>query len=71
MWIKTQNTSPPPDTKVLGWDKKRGFTICHWFERDDFPNGQMWTVNNSSGGIGTPIEVKRPEWWHILPIPPL
>jgi len=70
-WHKTKNTLPPTLVEVLGWDGRRGFSICLWIDRGDCERGQYWVVNGSSGGIGTKLEVKPPTYWHELPASPL
>lgn len=70
-WFKMIEVIPPQDMPLLGWDKRRGYSLCQWFPRKDFPNGQCWIVNGSSGGIGGPMEVIRPDYWQFLPQTPI
>lgn len=69
-WIEVEKQLPNPSTQVLAWDKRRGYSIGSWIERDDLPLGRMWTINGSSGGIDTSIEVYPPEYWCPLPNTP-
>lgn len=66
-WTKVSDKLPCEYLSVLGYDAIRGFTICKWLDRPDCPRGTYWIVNGSSGGIGTSIEVKPPEYWMPLP----
>ena len=70
MWIKVEDRLPDPWERVLAWDEKRGFSIGYWIKREDLPDGRMWSINRSSGGIDTPIEVYPPEYWRLLPLKP-
>ena len=69
-WIKVTNQLPDPFTDVLVWDENRGFKIGSWIKRDDLPDGRMWVINGSSGGIDTSIEVYPPDYWCPLPETP-
>lgn len=69
-WNKTKNILPPEQTVVLGWDKRRKFTICYWIDRKDCKRGEYWNVNGSSGGIGTDYYIKPPAFWQYLPEKP-
>ena len=71
IWHETKKKLPPAWTKVLGWDRIRNYTICQWMDRPDCKPGQYWEVNRSSGGIGTKLEVKPPEYWMELPDSPV
>lgn len=49
-WIKIVDKLPPEYCKVLGYDKRRGITLCSWSTNTNYPDNQMWIVNGSSGG---------------------
>ncbi len=70
IWRKVKKELPSAFQQVLCWDKQRNFTIGYWIKRDDLPDGRMWDINGSSGGIDTIIEVRPPEFWLTLPVSP-
>jgi hypothetical protein len=69
-WISVKDRLPDYYTMVLCSDIKREYTIGYILQRSDLPKGRMWNINGSSGGIGTSIEVKPPQFWQPLPEPP-
>jgi len=71
IWHTTKNELPPDLKIVLGWDSKRGYSICKRVDRKDCKKGTYWIVNGSSGGIGTRFEIKPPVYWCELPEPPI
>jgi hypothetical protein len=58
---------PQPDVTVLCWDEAREFTIGSWTAREDVEAGRCWTINGSSGVIGTIAEARPPSHWQPLP----
>lgn len=50
-WNLTRNKVPQENKKVIGYDSKRGLSICSYMKHDNYPNKQLWIMNGSSGEV--------------------
>ncbi len=69
-WILLQDKYPPEDELVLTYSKRSqpyGYGLGSWHKQDNFPTGKRWTINDTSGGVGTSYEIKPPHKWMSLP----
>ena len=71
IWRSIHDCLPLNGETVLGWDRRRGYSISRRFDRKDLAIARFWIVNGQSGGIGTPFEIKPPDYWMKLPSPPV
>ena len=65
VWIATEVQLPPEFDEVLGWDRKRGFSIWHWMHRKPDVHEMCVEVNKTSGYMVDP-----PKWWKTMPAAP-
>jgi len=69
-WILLQDKFPEEGVLVLTYSKNSqpyGYGLGYWHAQKNFPTGKRWTINNSSGGVGTIYETKPPHKWMQLP----
>ncbi len=69
-WILLQDEYPPENKLVLTYSNKSspyGYGLGLWIKSKNFPTGKRWTINDSSGGIGTPSAINAPHKWMYLP----
>ena len=71
-WISVKDRLPEAFEPVLVFTTQFPIHVHsgYWIKRKDLPDGRMWNIKGSSGGINTRCEVRPPTHWTPLPEPP-